>query len=283
MKIHIVKKQNATKMASGTILFAGMVSVLLLCPQIAESNNHSSVVVNDSFFDGSRIAPNTRILIVTVDTETLIHGDADAELIQYPKPGAERLANSCGLDSSPPVPFTLDCGVKMLGLETRGSEAVYYFLLKAHKGDWYQIVLSPQSGATTWIKDPHADGLGIFTRPLYDWLQSQDAYQTAHEITDVYRAVPVMLKPEDASKDLTDCAGYGDWEGLIPAEDKARHGDWVHVICLEHGCYSTNDPVSYCISDMNLPGALCVQGWARWRSKEGHLLLYTHDALDQGC
>jgi hypothetical protein len=259
-----------------------LVATGLLFPRQAAADD-SSVVINDSFFDGVPLAPATEVLMVSVDSKALTHGDADAELIQYSKPESERRPDSCGLDQSPPVAFTLDCGVKMLGLETNGDTAVYYFLLKTRKGDWYQIILSPQSGATTWVKDPHVSGLSLTTYPFIDWLQSQSSYTTAHDMTDLIRAVPVLNKPEDTSDDLTDCAGYEDGEGLILTADKARNGDWVHVICLENGCYAANDPERTCIPQLIPQGVPCVQGWARWRTKDGRLILYPHDAFAQAC
>jgi len=260
-----------------------VVSAFLILPCRAETDEDVTFAVNNSFFEGIPVSPDAEILMVMADLKSLAHGEADAELIQYPQPNTDRLPYSCGLDSSPPVPFTLDCGVTMLGVESRGDQAVYYFLLKTHQGDWYQIVKSPQSGAMTWVKDPHANGLGFSLHRLFDWLQSLDSYQTAHEITDPVRAIPVGATPQDNSEESTVCASYEDGEGLIPAEDKARHGDWIHVVCLENECYATNDPARACIPHMNLQGVPCVQGWSRWRSKESRLLLYPFDALSQGC
>jgi hypothetical protein len=265
------------------LTYALLASFLLMSPCHADSDDSRSVAVNDTFFDGIPVAPATEILMVNVDPTVLDHGDADAELIQYPKPDSERQPDSCGLDTSPLVPFTLDCGVKMLGVETGGDQSVYYFLLKAHQGDWYQIVLSPQSGATTWVHDVHENGLWFSLHRLVDWLQSQDSYRTAHEIIDPIRAVPVMAQPKSGSEDLTDCASYDDEEGLIPAEDKARDGDWVHVICLENGCYASQDPLRVCARQMNMQGVPCIRGWARWRSPNGHLTIYPHVANAQGC
>src|SRR5579864_2634670 len=85
---------------------------LLILPREAEADD-PSVEVNDSFFDGVPLALAAEILMVSADPKALIHGDADAELIQYPTPESERRPDSCGLDTSPPVPFTLDCGVTM--------------------------------------------------------------------------------------------------------------------------------------------------------------------------
>jgi hypothetical protein len=204
-------------------------------------------------------------------------------LMQYAKPDAEPQPDTCGLTPGTTAPFTLDCGVNVLGLETGGDNTVYYFLLKARRDDWYQIVVSPQSGAITWIKDPHTAGLSMSAYRLLDWLQSQDSYQTAHEITDDVRAVPVRKAPADAAEDLTDCAGYEDGDGLIPAEDKAVKGDWVHVTCLENDCNAPNDPQRACIRVENLQKVACVQGWARWRTNDRHLRLYPHNALAQGC
>jgi len=259
------------------ILSSIFLSVLFVLPCRADPDSRPTFMMDENFFDGIPITPKAEILLVAVDLKALPHGDADAELIQYLRPDAARRPDSCGLDSSPDIPFSLDCGVTMLGLETRGDQAVYYFLLKARQGDWYQIVLTPQSGATTWIKDQHTNGLVMSTHPLFEWLQSLGAYHTAHEIVDPVRAVPVRNHPEDTAEDLTDCASYEDGEGLIPAKDKTRSGDWVHVVCLENECFTPADPLRACIPNMSTQRVPCVEGWARWRNKEGHLILYPYD------
>jgi hypothetical protein len=266
------------------VVVAGMTVVLFgILPCSGESDTPSAMLMNNSFFEGVPVLPTAEVLMVMVDTRILPHGEADAELIQYPKIDSDRRPDSCGLDSSPAVPFTLDCGARMLGLEARGDQAVYYFLLKSHQGDWYQIVLSPQSGATTWIKDQYLNGLVISSHRLVDWLQSLDSYATAHEMADSVSVIPVRVKPQDESKDITDCSSYQDGEGLIPADDKARIGDWVHVTCVENDCFAVHDPQRSCLPQWNLQGVPCVQGWARWRTKDGHLVLYPSEALPQGC
>jgi len=241
-----------------------------------------SVIANDNFFEGIPVAPDMEILMVSADLKVLPHGDADAELIQYPAPGSGRLSDSCGLDSTPPVPFTLDCGAQMLGLETRADETVYYFLSKAHQGDWYQIILSPQSGKTVWVKDQHVKGLDMTTHLLVDWLQSGDSYVLAHEVVDPVPSISVLSKPDDRSEVLTECVGYADGDGLVQI-DKIRNGDWVHATCLENECFATQDPERACTPLRQAQGIACVQGWARWRGKNGHLMLYPHEALSEGC
>jgi hypothetical protein len=242
------------------------------------------VTINDDFFDGVPVAANAKVLVVSVDPKALTHGDADAELIQYPSPGAERQPNSCGLDSTPPVPFTLDCGAKMLGVESHSDSgpAVYYFLLKAQQGDWYQVIVSPQSGATFWTKDPHENGFVMTAYSLTDWLFSEDSFVIAAEMADPSQTLLVMSKPNDRSDVLTECVGYEDGDGLIPT-DKTLDGDWIHVACLENDCYTPKDPLNACTPLRNTHETPCSQGWARWRSQEGHLLVYPHQALPDGC
>jgi hypothetical protein len=145
------------------------------------------------------------------------------------------------------------------------------------------MILSPQSGLTAWVKDDHVLGLSLSAHGLLDWVQSQDSYRSAQEAADHERSIPVRAEPKDSAKDLTDCTGYEDDEGLIPAEDKDSKGDWIHVVCLENDCAASNDPEKVCRRATNLQRPACAEGWTRWRARDGFIQLYPQDALPQGC
>src|SRR5579864_7855454 len=128
----------------------GILAAILLCGLAGAETSDRVVKINDDFLNGIPIGPDPEILIVSLDPKDLPHGEDDAELIQYLRPETERIPDSCWLDPAPLVPFTLDCGAKFLGFETSGTQQIFYFLLKAHQGDWYQVVLNPQAGSTIW-------------------------------------------------------------------------------------------------------------------------------------
>ena len=93
--------------ANNKTAITGMIAAVFLLISPGARADDRKMIANEGFFDGVPVPLDTEILMVSVDLKVLPHGEADAELIQYPLPASERLKDSCGLDSSPPVPFTL--------------------------------------------------------------------------------------------------------------------------------------------------------------------------------
>ena len=180
-----------------SILCSVVLSALFALPCHAEFDSDPTYAMNENFFDGVPVIPQAEILMGSGRSQSLASWRSGCGIDSVSEAGFETGSRTPAVWIQAPT-FLLrwtaasPCSVLMA---TRGNQEIFYFLLKARQGDWYQIMLRPQSGAATWIKDPHMNGLALTTHPLVDWVQSLGSYQTAHEIIDPIRAVPVQKAP----------------------------------------------------------------------------------------
>lgn len=168
-----------------------------------------------------------------------------------------------------------------------GYGDAYAFLAKTVSADWVEIYVDQTQKRTLWLPLEKNPLFETRTEDLIAWLIEE--VQGLPLLTQGRTKIHTL--PKDSSKVIGKCGSVvSGWNsrsmttGLIP--HGVIRGDWAKVHCESVFCYSPRTP--------NLPSYIepepieyveklqalrrehrrpCVEGWIRWRSKDGRLLV----------
>jgi len=190
----------------------------------------------------------------------------------------------------------LDCGLVPMSMFLY-VEYTYVFKVLKQEGEWLQLSAPFAAAESLWLhkseypdisKDPSAE-IAVQVKPLSEWVM----YLYGFGIVDgvVSNRTYIRMNPEEKGKILDSCKSAEPYNGGLMKTrgetEKTRQGeirgDWVKVFCDSTDCFDEDSP-EFLSSDY-VPALArlkeerkkmksCVRGWARWRSTDGHVLLY---------
>jgi hypothetical protein len=276
-----------------TMRIVGVICLLLQAP----TPIFAGVWVPDfdnTFFEELRVTGKTKILQVTFtptasQAEELNKQSAEdryftRKVEAYNTIGGRSLG-TCTLggkiNGSYELPMILDCGIRILGLGEYEAYWGYWFMLKQQRGDWYEVIADPKNGTSKWFKLSKNEWSYVEVETIGEWLR---------ESALVLRTIGTHIEIEILEEPKEGARPVARWE--VRTDKLIEHGfmrgstvqgDWIKIDLITPTCFSKLDPVLECGYDPEEKRPPCAQGWVRWRSSDGRLLLYPKYVYGRGC
>lgn len=191
----------------------------------------------------------------------------------------------------------LDCGLVPMSLFLY-VEYSYVFKVLNQEGDWLQLSAPFAATETLWLNkaeypdidnDPSAE-IAVSVKPISEWVLSLYGLDKVDKSASI--ETYIYASPDNKGKVFGICkpASYNTRSGLMKTRGETEKtkwgeikGDWVKVFCDGSDCYDKDSPdflFSEEVPELHKEKERrkklksCIRGWARWRSTDGHVLLY---------
>jgi hypothetical protein len=262
--------------------FTLMIGIFLICKSLPALADGAVGRLDPAFAEKAKLTGQEKVLLIGLCD--LVPNPTDQ---YYGKCKNEKFFKSKDKDPISCVVFgeSKDCPTPFYTMgDTR------YFIVKNQNGSWIELYLDFSLKRTLWVN------LGTKSPKLItltDWVTSFTGLSANGSGN---QKISLYDKP-NSNNTISSCNGFppGGELGLVRSKKKQSDATgWVYAHCEEESCYSENTPrfdSDYCdnaseadvkkkLQELQKKYKACKEGWVRWLSPEGKILLYPQTGPD---